>query len=176
MKRGHRYSFVLIALAGLIHSVAGRADTQTTGVGAAAVPNSSLPVIDTSRRFVPDYPPLLRQRGVSGFVLVQFRLEDHGRPRDPRVVLAEPQGAFEDVVLKSMRRLRFNAPPEWALSYPNRIMEMVYIFLIENCAHADAKAFPGMDALIVSTRMPPSPTNKVGCRPLESSSISHSID
>lgn len=67
-------------------------------------------------------------------------------------------------------------PPEWALSYPNRIMEMVYIFLIENCAHADAKAFPGMDALIVSTRMPPSPTNKVGCRPLESSSISHSID
>lgn len=63
------------------------------------------------RRVEPVYPRFARRRGVEGYVLVEFGLDAQGVVQDPRVLNAEPGGAFEQSALRALREWRFAPPP-----------------------------------------------------------------
>jgi len=59
-------------------------------------------------RINPDYPPRAQNRGIEGWVLVEFTITAAGTVRDPRVIDASPKGYFEDAALKAISRWRYN--------------------------------------------------------------------
>jgi len=59
-------------------------------------------------RVAPDYPPRAAERGVTGWVQIQFAVTPTGTVRDPVVVGADPRGVFEDAALKAIARWRYN--------------------------------------------------------------------
>jgi TonB family protein len=96
----------------------------------------------------PRYPRAMLRKGASGYVLVQFGLDEEGRPQDARVLLAHPKDGFEETVLKFLRKLRYEVPAEWAARHPNRIVELGFVFLINSCT--EANLFPGVTSITVT--------------------------
>lgn len=96
---------------------------------------------------MPIYPSTLFRWGKQGYVVVQFRLDQDGKPQNARVVVSEPKGAFDRAVLNSLPRLRYTVPPEWAASHPDRLVEVGYVFVIEKCVSGNL--FPGRDMIVV---------------------------
>jgi protein TonB len=63
-----------------------------------------LPIV----RVPPDYPAREAEKGVEGWVKVQFSITAIGTVRDAIVVDGEPKGAFDDAALKAIARWRYN--------------------------------------------------------------------
>jgi len=63
-------------------------------------------------RIAPDYPQRALQRGLEGWVRVQFTITVTGTVKDPVVVEAEPKNIFDDAALKSIARWRYNPKVE----------------------------------------------------------------
>jgi protein TonB len=59
-------------------------------------------------RINPDYPPRAANRGIEGWVLVEFTITAAGTVRDARVIDSSPKGYFEDAALKAIGRWRYN--------------------------------------------------------------------
>jgi len=60
------------------------------------------------RRLVaPEFPSIARYQGIDGYAVVNFTVDRSGRPRDLRIVDAEPEGVFDDAVLRAVQRWRF---------------------------------------------------------------------
>lgn len=55
----------------------------------------------------PPYPYLARRRGIEGAVTVRFLVDRRGRVQRLTVVRAEPAGVFEETVLRTVPRWRF---------------------------------------------------------------------
>ena len=58
-------------------------------------------------RVPPLYPYHARRQGLEGSVKVRFLVDVKGRVRQPKVIAARPPGVFEDAVLDSLPRWRF---------------------------------------------------------------------
>lgn len=58
-------------------------------------------------RIPPPYPYLARRRGVEGYVDIRFLVDLEGNVRHLEVLKAEPNGVFEETVLRTVRRWRF---------------------------------------------------------------------
>lgn len=99
------------------------------------------------RGLMPRYPTAQLRKGISGYVLVQFRLDEDGIPQDPRVVMEQPKGTFASAVLQRLRRAKFEVPPEWVARNPGRLHELGYVFLVERCLEKDV--FPGIEAVVI---------------------------
>lgn len=54
-----------------------------------------------------EFPPAARDAGLSGSVVVRYRVTAAGAVRDAEVVSAEPAGVFEAAALKAVRGWRF---------------------------------------------------------------------
>lgn len=91
------------------------------------------------------FPAELLQKRISGSVLLQFRLDEDGKPQNARVVLAEPKAAYESTALEFISHSRFSVPPEWVVSHPNRIFEFGIVFLVGQCQIKDL--FPGITSV-----------------------------
>ena len=63
-------------------------------------------------RINPDYPPRALQRGLEGWVQVQFTITATGTVKDPVVVDAMPKNIFDDAALKAIARWRYNPKVE----------------------------------------------------------------
>ena len=63
-------------------------------------------------RIAPDYPQRALQRGLEGWVRVQFTITVTGTVKDAIVVEAEPKSIFDDAALKSIARWRYNPKVE----------------------------------------------------------------
>jgi len=63
-------------------------------------------------RINPDYPPRALQRGLEGWVQVQFTITATGTVKDPTVVDAMPKSIFDDAALKAIARWRYNPKVE----------------------------------------------------------------
>jgi protein TonB len=63
-------------------------------------------------RVDPDYPPRARQRGIEGFVDVEFTISPVGTVQDPRVLRAEPAVIFDRAALRAIRKWRYNPQVE----------------------------------------------------------------
>jgi protein TonB len=59
-------------------------------------------------RVDPDYPPRARQRGIEGYVDLEFTIGPAGAVENPRVIGASPTGVFDDAALRAVRRWRYN--------------------------------------------------------------------
>ncbi len=130
--------------------------------GAAVVPANNAPAPSPSHAAATDVEPqLLNHRAimsrslepssrkfVNGDVLVQFRLDEKGRARDARVVLAEPKGAFEKHALYLVSMMRFSLPPEWVAGNQSRIFEFAFLYLMDQCQMRDP--FPGVTTMTIT--------------------------
>jgi protein TonB len=59
-------------------------------------------------RVDPQYPPRAKQRGISGWVEVEFTIGPAGTVEDLKVLRSNPRGIFERSVLRAVRRWRYN--------------------------------------------------------------------
>ncbi|HET7608387.1 MAG TPA: energy transducer TonB [Gammaproteobacteria bacterium] len=63
-------------------------------------------------RVNPEYPQRALQRGLEGWVQVQFTITATGTVKDPVVVDAMPKNVFDDAALKAIARWRYNPKVE----------------------------------------------------------------
>lgn len=77
---------------------------EATTLGGGGGDTSSTPLV----RVEPDYPPRAKQRGIEGWVIVQFTITPIGTVDNPSVIEANPPGIFEQSALRAVRRWRFN--------------------------------------------------------------------
>ncbi len=59
----------------------------------------------------PTYPSRAAARGIEGWVDVEFTVGADGRPRDARVVNANPRAVFDSAALEAIARWRYEPPP-----------------------------------------------------------------
>ena len=63
-------------------------------------------------RIPPEYPPRAVERGIEGWVIVRFTITATGAVKDPVIVDAQPKGIFDQAVLRSIVRWRYNPKVE----------------------------------------------------------------
>ena len=98
------------------------------------------------------YPPEARDRGVAGFVLVQFYLPDDGKPVRPVAVLSEPVGLFEPSALEHLSKIRFSVPPEWVAAHPNRIVEVAFLYQVYGSPDRPRYTFSWLPTIVTTMR------------------------
>lgn len=76
--------------------------TQLAAVG--GVDRDAVPQV----RIQPDYPVGARQRGIEGWVDVQFTVRADGSVRDPIVIGAEPPQIFDRAALQAIKGWKYN--------------------------------------------------------------------
>lgn len=55
----------------------------------------------------PDYPARAAQRGIEGYVIVEFTIDALGRVHTPRVLEAQPTGIFDGAALRAISRYKY---------------------------------------------------------------------
>jgi protein TonB len=60
-------------------------------------------------RVDPQYPAKAKQRGIEGYVDIEFTISPAGTVEDPKVIGASPRGIFEKAALRAVRRWRYNS-------------------------------------------------------------------
>jgi protein TonB len=71
---------------------------------ATAIPTSELTLL---RGAAPIYPLDAEQRGIEGWVDLEFVVDTTGRPRDLKVTASEPRGRFDEVASDAVAQYRF---------------------------------------------------------------------
>jgi protein TonB len=82
-------------------------------------------------RINPEYPMRARQRGVEGWVLIQFTISPAGTVKDARVVDADPPNIFDDSAIKAVNRWRYNPKIEEGVAVERRGVQVVLEFKLE---------------------------------------------
>jgi len=82
-------------------------------------------------RIEPQYPNRAANRGIEGWVLVQFTITPAGTVKDAAVVDAAPKGYFEEAALKAIGRWRYNPKVEGGVAVERRGIQVVLRFQIE---------------------------------------------
>ena len=81
-----------------------------------------LPIV----KVAPVYPRRALQRGIEGYVIVEFIVTKQGSVRDPVVVEANPQGIFERAAMDAALKFKYkprvvNGEPTEVAGVQNRI-------------------------------------------------------
>ena len=74
------------------------------GVGTGTVDTDAIPLV----RVDPTYPIRAKERGIEGWVQVEFTISPRGTVIDPRVVAYEPSSIFNQAALRAIRRWKYN--------------------------------------------------------------------
>jgi protein TonB len=78
----------------------------------ATIGKPSKPVIDTNvvptLRIPPQYPARALRSGIEGVVTVEFTIAIDGSVKDPVIVKSKPPKIFDQAVLKSITKWKFN--------------------------------------------------------------------
>ena len=77
---------------------------EATSLGTGGGDRDVVPLV----RVDPEYPPRARQRGIEGFVDIEFTIGPAGTVQDPKVIAARPPSVFERSALRAVRRWRYN--------------------------------------------------------------------
>lgn len=78
---------------------------KATSLGTGGNDRDVVPLV----RVDPQYPPRAKQRGIEGYVDIEFTIGPAGTVQDPKVIGADPQGVFDQNALRAVRRWRYNA-------------------------------------------------------------------
>jgi len=82
-------------------------------------------------RIEPDYPPRAQQRGIEGWVVVQFTITTSGTVKDAAVVEAQPQGIFDQAAIKAVSRWKYNPPVEEGTPVERKGVRIMLSFKME---------------------------------------------
>ena len=77
---------------------------KSTGLGVGGSDRDIVPLV----RVNPDYPPRAKQRGIEGWVEVEFTITKVGTVQDERVLRSNPPYVFDRAALQAVRRWRYN--------------------------------------------------------------------
>jgi protein TonB len=69
-------------------------------------------------RIEPDYPMNARQRGIEGWVVVEFTVTKIGSVQDPVVIAANPGRIFDRAALQAVRKWKYNPKVEGGQAVP----------------------------------------------------------
>jgi periplasmic protein TonB len=112
----------------LAPSVDVRGALQRISVNVGGSDRDVIPLV----RIEPDYPSRAMNRGVEGWVLVQFTITPAGTVKDAKVVDAQPKGYFEEAALKAIARWRYNPKIEGGVAVERRGIQMVLRWGLED--------------------------------------------
>lgn len=79
------------------------ANLKVGGIGGFASDGEYLPIVKVQ----PVYPRRALQRGIEGYVIVEFVVTKNGSVRDPVVVEAEPEGVFDRAAMKAALKFKY---------------------------------------------------------------------
>lgn len=79
------------------------ADMRVGGVGGFSSDGEYLPIVKVQ----PVYPRRALQRGIEGYVIVEFVVTKNGSVRDPVVIEAEPEGIFDSAATKAALKFKY---------------------------------------------------------------------
>jgi len=77
---------------------------KATSLGAGGADQGPVPLV----RVDPDYPPRAKQRGIEGYVDLEFTITPVGTVQDPRVIGANPSFVFDRAALRAVRKWKYN--------------------------------------------------------------------
>jgi len=108
----------------LAPSVDVRGALQRISVNVGGSDRDVIPLV----RIEPEYPNRAANRGIEGWVLVQFTITPAGTVKDAKVVDAAPKGYFEESALKAIGKWRYNPKIEGGVAVERRGIQMVLRF------------------------------------------------
>jgi protein TonB len=79
-------------------------DMGGTGFEIAASDTDVVPIV----RVQPQYPLRASERGIEGWVEVEFIISKLGTVKDPRVINSHPSSIFDRSALKAIRKWKYN--------------------------------------------------------------------
>jgi protein TonB len=79
-------------------------DVGGTNISIAASDSDVIPVVRVS----PQYPLRASERGIEGWVEVEFTISKLGTVKDPRVFNSHPSSIFDRAALKAIRKWKYN--------------------------------------------------------------------
>jgi protein TonB len=82
-------------------------------------------------RIEPDYPARASQRGIEGYVVVQFSITPAGTIKDAKVVEAKPEGIFDQAAIKAVSRWKYNPKIEEGVAVERRGVQVKLTFKLE---------------------------------------------
>ena len=77
---------------------------KATSLGTGGGDRDVVPLV----RVDPEYPPRAKQRGIQGFVEIEFTIGRAGTVKDPKVIAARPPSVFDRSALRAVSRWRYN--------------------------------------------------------------------
>lgn len=77
---------------------------KATSLGAGGSDRDIVPLV----RVDPDYPPRAKQRGIEGYVDIEFTISPVGTVQNPRVIGANPSFVFDRSALRAVRKWKYN--------------------------------------------------------------------
>jgi TonB family protein len=118
-----------------------------------------LPKFKITRAWDDPYPDRARRLDQQGRVLVEFEISSKGRVVDPKIVSAEPPGAFESTVTALVRGWKFDVPSNWeSLGGTTHAFHAGFIFILRPCrttGPCDVAPFPADTSItITGSRLP----------------------
>jgi len=79
-------------------------DVGGTSISIAASDSDVIPVVRVS----PQYPLRASERGIEGWVAVEFTISKLGTVKDPKVFDSHPSSIFDRAALKAIRKWKYN--------------------------------------------------------------------
>jgi protein TonB len=78
-------------------------DMDVGGTGWVVSDGEYLPIV----KVAPEYPRRALQRGIEGYVIVEYTVTKLGTVENPRVIEAEPAGMFDEAAIKSALKYKY---------------------------------------------------------------------
>jgi len=78
------------------------------GAGLATADSDVAPLV----RVLPVYPARAQERGIEGFVVVEFTIAADGTVKDPMVLASEPSKIFDRAALRAIRKWKYKPKVE----------------------------------------------------------------
>jgi periplasmic protein TonB len=79
------------------------ANLKVGGIGGFSSDGEYLPIVKVQ----PVYPRRALQRGIEGYVIVEFVVTKNGSVRDPVVIEADPEGVFDSAAMKAALKFKY---------------------------------------------------------------------
>lgn len=99
--------------------------------GAEQPAREMVPVL---KKVAPVYPEMAHRKGLSGYVLVEYKLNENGRATDIEVVEAKPKRVFSKAAVRALKRSKFDVVSAEAEALPTQ--RKLYVFDVEQAKKA----------------------------------------
>lgn len=76
---------------------------KNTGFALSASDGEYLPIV----KVAPLYPESAAERGIEGYVLLEFTVTETGATADPKVIEAQPKGVFDEAAMKAVLKFKY---------------------------------------------------------------------